>query len=160
LARCLIIGCGCRGRLLATTLIAHGHAVRGTTRDPGNRAAIEATGAEAVLADPDRVVTLAPAFEHVGVAYVLLGSARGDPALHGTRLEMLLARMVDTTIRGIVYEARGAVDPVLLEGGAAMVRTFCEDARIPYGLLEADPADHEAWVHEAAAAADQVLERA
>lgn len=159
MARCLIIGCGCRGRLLARELIARGHAVRGTTRDPANREAIETAGAEAVIADPDRVVTLAPVFEHVGVAFVLLGSARGDASLHGTRLEMLLHRMVDTTVRGIVYEARGSVDPALLEAGAAMVRNFCEDARIPYALLESDPTDHAAWVTEAAGAADQVLQR-
>jgi nucleoside-diphosphate-sugar epimerase len=158
-ARCLIIGCGCRGRLLTRELIAHGHAVRGTTRDPAKRAAIEAAGAESVIADPDRVVTLAPAFEHIGVAYVLLASARGDPALHGTRLDMLLHRMVDTTVRGIVYEARGSVDPALLEAGAARVSAFCEDARIPYALLGSDPSDHAAWVAEAAGAAGRVLAR-
>jgi uncharacterized protein YbjT (DUF2867 family) len=158
-ARCLIIGCGCRGRLLTRELIAHGHAVRGTTRDPANRGAIEAAGAEAVIADPDRVVTLAPAFEHVGVVYVLLGSARADPALHGTRLEMLLHKLVDTTVRGIVYEARGSVDPALLEAGAARVSAFCEDARIPYALLGSDPKDHAAWVVEAAGAAARVLAR-
>lgn len=159
MARCLIIGCGCRGRLLARELVGRGHAVRGTTRDPANREAIEAAGAEAVIADPDRVVTLAPAFEHVGVAYVLLGSARGDPALHGTRLEMLLQKMVDTTVRGIVYEARGSVDPALLEAGAGMVGGLCEDARIPYVLLRADPTDHPAWVAAAAGAAERVLDR-
>jgi putative NADH-flavin reductase len=157
-ARCLIIGCGCRGRLLARELIARGHAVRGTTRDPAKRSAIEAAGAEAVIADPDRVVTLAPAFEHVAVAYVLLGSAAGDPALHGTRLDMLLHRMVDTTIRGIVYEARGSVDSALLEAGAAMVTAVCADARIPYVLLDADPSDHGAWVAAAVGGAERVLE--
>jgi hypothetical protein len=159
LARCLIIGCGCRGRALARELISRGHPVRGTTRHPGNLGAIEQTGAEAVVADPDRIVTVVPGLEHVSVAYVLLGSAAGNPSLHGTRLEMLLHRMVDTTVRGIAYEARGSVDPPLLEAGAALVSAVCEDARIPYVLLRADPGDHAAWVGEAAGAADLLLER-
>jgi 3-hydroxyisobutyrate dehydrogenase-like beta-hydroxyacid dehydrogenase len=45
-ARILIVGCGCRGQGLARDLRAAGHAVRGTTRDPGKLAAIAATGAE------------------------------------------------------------------------------------------------------------------
>jgi putative NADH-flavin reductase len=156
-ARCLIIGCGCRGRSLARELIARGHTVRGTTRDPAKRSAIEAAGAEAVIADPDRVVTLVPAFEHVAVAYVLLGSAGGDPSLHGTRLDMLLHRMVDTTVRGIVYEARGSADSALLEAGAAIVSAVSADARIPYVLLDADPSDHDAWVAAAVGGAERVL---
>ena len=161
MARCLIIGCGCRGRLLASELVGRGHAVRGTTRDPRRWAAIEAAGAEPVIADPDRIVTLSPALEHVAVAYVLLGAAAGDPAavaaLHGTRLDMLLQRMVDTTVRGIVYEARGSVDRDVLGRGAALVQAFCGDARIPYALLEADPGDAAGWVRVAADAADRML---
>jgi nucleoside-diphosphate-sugar epimerase len=157
LARCLIIGCGCRGRSLARELRARGHAVRGTTRDPRRAAAIEDAGAEAVVGDPDVIGTLARSFEHVAVACILLGSAVGATeqlaALHGTRLEMLLARMVDTTVRGVIYEAAGSVDRALLEAGAAMVGERCEDARIPYGLLRADPADPGAWT---AAAVDLV----
>ena len=58
---------------------------------------------------------------------------------------MLLERMLDTTVRGIVYEAAGAVDPGLLEAGAARVRERAEVSRIPYALLDADPADWSAW---------------
>ena len=49
-----------------------------------------------------------------GVAVVcwLMGSARGDAdelaALHGTRLESLLGKLVDTHVRGFVYEAAAA----------------------------------------------------
>ena len=46
MARVLIVGCGCRGRALAADLRGAGHAVRGTTRDPGRTAAIAAAGAE------------------------------------------------------------------------------------------------------------------
>ena len=143
-------------------MIAAGHAVRGTTRDPARRGEIEAAGAEAVIGDPDMVSTLARALEHVSVACVLLGSAAGSPdqltALHGTRLEMLLTRMVDTTVRGIVYEAEGSVDPAILGAGAALVRARCEDARIPYVLLRGDPADDRAWTLAGAAAVKRALD--
>jgi hypothetical protein len=161
MARCLIVGCGCRGRLLARALIDRSHVVRGTTRGRDQLAAIEAAGAEALLGDPDRVGTLAPAFEHVGVACVALGSARGTPdqlaALHGTRLEMLLTRLLDTTVRGIVYEAAGTVDPAVLGAGAALVRERCLDSRIPHALLAADPGDWVTWVNAAVQAVEDVL---
>ncbi len=162
MARCLIIGCGCRGRSLARELVAAGHAVRGTTRDPARAPEIEAAGAEALIGDPDVVATLARSLEHVSVACVLLGSAVGSSeqlaALHGTRLEMLLTRMLDTTVRGIVYEAAGAVDAAVLEAGAARVRACCEDSRIPYALLRADPADADAWTVAAVAAVNSALD--
>jgi uncharacterized protein YbjT (DUF2867 family) len=164
LARCLIIGCGCRGRALGGELAARGHAVRATSRTKAGVAAIEAAGFEAVLGDPDRVGTLAGAFEHVSIACVLLGSATGPPArleaLHGPRLEMLLTRMLDTTVRGVVYEAAGTIAPGILAAGAALVRERCEDSRIPYVLLRADAADPRGWTLSAAAAVDSALDGA
>ena len=161
MARFLIVGCGCRGLELTRSLRANGHAVRATTRDPRRRAEIEAAGAESYVGDPDRVATLAPALAHVGVACLLLGSASGSAeqlaALHGTRLDMLLERMLDTTVRGIVYEAAGTVDPALLAAGAQRVRHACERSLIPYVLLDADPRDHTAWVPVAAAAVERAL---
>lgn len=162
MARCLIIGCGCRGRLLARELIAGGHSVRATTRSAAGLEAIEAVGAEAVLGNPDVIGTLVRSFEHVSVACVLLGSAEGTAAqlaaLHGTRLEMLLTRMLDTTVRGVVYEAAGSVDRELLSAGAALVRGRCEDSRIPYVLLDADPAEPRAWTAAAARAVYSTLD--
>ena len=162
MARCLIIGCGCRGRLLAGELIARGHAVRGTTRDSAAAGGIEAVGAEAVIGDPDVVATLARALDHVTVACILLGSATGTPAqlaaLHSTRLEMLLTRMIDTTVRGIVYEAEGTVDPALLDAGGALVRARCEDSRIPYVLLRTGTSDAAAWTAGAADAVTSALD--
>lgn len=150
MARCLIIGCGCRGRALSTELRALGHAVSGTTRDPRKAQLIEASGATAVVGDPDRLATLAGAFDHVSIVCLLLGSATGTPEqlaeLHGPRLEMLLARMLDTTVRGIVYEAAGTVGQSLLRSGMEIVRVVCEDSRIPYLLLRSDPADHRTWL--------------
>ena len=64
MARVLIVGCGCRGAL-ASALLADGHAVRGTTRDQRRIAAIEESGADGVVADPDRLGTLMPALAGV-----------------------------------------------------------------------------------------------
>jgi hypothetical protein len=108
------------------------------------------------------VVTLAPALEHVTLALILLGSASGPAerlvALHGSRLEMLLTRMLDTTVRGILYESAGSVERSILGGGAERVRIACERSLIPYALLAADPADHAGWLKAAGGAVAQLLE--
>lgn len=147
--------------MLSRELVRRGHAVRGTTRDPGRLAGITAAGADGVVADPDRVATLVSALEHVTVACVLLGSARGSAesiaALHSTRLEMLLTKVVDTTVRGVVYEARGSVPCGLLEQGAARVRAFGQRSLAGWALLEADPAEPVTWLAGAVEAVDSVL---
>jgi nucleoside-diphosphate-sugar epimerase len=150
LARCLIIGCGCRGRLLAASLVADGHQVRGTTRDHARCADIEAAGAEAMVADPDRVATLVGSLRQVTVAVILLGSAVGSrdaiTALHGPRLDMLLTKLVDTTVRAVVYEATGRVDAAVLAGGAQRVREYAHRSHAGFRLLEADPAQPAEWL--------------
>lgn len=114
-----------------------------------------------MIGDPDRIGTLAGALDHVSIACVLLGSATGPreqlAALHGPRLEMLLARTLDTTVRGILYEAAGTVEQPVLQQGADSVRAVCEDSRIPYVLLRADPSDHQAWVRAACRAIEGLL---
>jgi len=161
MARVLIVGCGCRGRSLARELRARGHAVRGTTRSPQARARIEAAGAEAWVGDPDRVATLTYALDGVTVLCWLMGSASGTPeqlaALHGSRLQMLLERTIDTTVRGLVYEAAGSVDPGLLAGGAETVRAACAKSEIPWALLEADPGDPAAWLTTALKRIEELL---
>jgi hypothetical protein len=163
LARILIIGCGCRGRVLAGALISRGHVVRGTTRRRERRAELEAIGVEPVLADPDRVATLVSAFEHVTVVCLLLACASGSAeelrALHGSRLEMLLTKLVDTTVRGVVYEARGSVAPELLADGAARVRAYAARSLASYALLDADPRDPDSWCEAARAAVDRAMGR-
>jgi hypothetical protein len=129
--------------------------VRGTTRRSSELPAIEAAGAEGVLGDPDRIASLVSALPAVSVACVLLGSATGPSAalaaLHGSRLEMLLSRLLDSTIHGVVYEAAGTVDAAVLEAGAALVSAACTRSMIPFELLRADPLDYSAWTDAALA---------
>ena len=160
MARCLIIGCGCYGSELASVLHGAGHVVRGTTRRPEQLAHIESAGAEGVLADPDRLATLVGALDHVSVAVILLGSAIGEPeqigALHGPRLEALLHKLLDTTIRGVVYEAVGGVPAPVLADGAASVTRLCATSRIPFALLQTER-DAPGWVSVARGAVEDVL---
>jgi uncharacterized protein YbjT (DUF2867 family) len=149
-ARVLIVGCGCRGRALARELRAEGHAVRGTTRDPARAAEIEATGAESYLGDPDRLATLLPALEGVTIVCWLLRAATGESAaeLHGTRLERLFEELVDTPVRGVVYETGG---------GEAIARDAQQRWHIPVALLDADPREPAAWLDAARAAVSRLL---
>jgi uncharacterized protein YbjT (DUF2867 family) len=158
-ARVLIVACGCRGRELARELIASGHAVRGTTRDPARLPEIEAAGADAVVADPDRLGTLMAHLQGVAVLCWLLGGVDGDAAadLHGPRLRTMLERLVDTPVRGVVYEAAGSADPAALAAGAAAVREATTTWSIPAEVVEEDPADHPAWLRTMCAAVGRLL---
>jgi hypothetical protein len=156
-ARVLIVGCGCRGRGLAAALLEEGHAVRGTTRSAGRLAPIEAAGVEGVVADPDRLGTIMGQLAGVAVVCWLMGSATGAPELHGPRLETLLERLVDTPVRGIVYEAAGSVDAGLLAGGAAAVKAAAERWRMPAEVVEAAPAEPAAWLAAMRAAVGRLL---
>jgi len=164
MARALIVGCGCRGRMLGEWLATEGWAVRGTSRRPQGLAAIEAAGLEAALADPERPGTLLDLVGDVAVVHLLLGSAAGEgellEAIHGPRLESLLERLVDTPVRGVVYEAAGSVDAALLEVGAGLVRAAGERWRIPFEIVSADPADAEGWCEAMATASMNALSSA
>jgi hypothetical protein len=161
MARCLIIAAGCRGLELTRALRGRGHTVRATSRNPARSQAIRDAGAEPFIGDPDRVATIWPAFAHVGVTCILLGSATGTPealrALHSTRLDMLMEKMIDTTSRGVVYEMAGTVDDELLAGGAERVRWWCARSLLPYALLDTPTDDPQTWTAAAADAVDGVL---
>jgi nucleoside-diphosphate-sugar epimerase len=160
-ARAYIVGCGCRGSTLGRRLHQAGWQVRGTTRDPQGSDLILEAGLEAVVADPDRVGTV---LEHVGdvtILFWLLGSAAGEleslAALHGPRLERLLEELVDTPVRGVVYEAAGSVPGHLLERGAGIVSAASKRWRIPAEVVDADPGDWEGWTSELLAATERLV---
>ena len=157
MARALIVGCGCRGRELGRELLAGGWAVRGTTRREDEARAISESGIEAVVADPDHVWTVLEQVADVALIFWLLGSARGDPAqlaaIHGARLERILEQIVDTPVRGFVYESGGTVEPAVRRRGAELVVAAGGRWRIPFELVDADPVDVVAWRAEMLAAA-------
>jgi hypothetical protein len=151
----LIVGCGCRGRSLAAAL--GEHATRGTTRSPARLADLESAGIDGLVADPDRLATLVPALAGVTVVCWLMGSAQGSPELHGARLETLMEHLVDTPVRGLVYEAAGTVDAALLERGTAIVRAASRTWHMPAEIVDADPAAHDEWLAAMTAAVGRVL---
>jgi uncharacterized protein YbjT (DUF2867 family) len=162
MARILIVGCGCRGRALAQMLAADGHAVRGTTRDPANVAAITEAGAEPYIGDPDRIATLMEGLVGVTIVCWLAGTATGDPErvaeLHGGRLRMLFEKLVDTPVRGVVYEAAGPLPDEVYARGRAIAEEANRIWSIPLAVLDADPVgDHDSWLREARHAVDRAM---
>jgi uncharacterized protein YbjT (DUF2867 family) len=149
MARALIVGCGCRGRDLGAALSERGWLVRGTTRNSQNAAAIEAAGIEPGIADPNLVGSILELIADVTLIYWLLGSAGGGAdcvaALHGPRLERMLEEIIDTPVRGFVYEAAGTAPAESLESGIEIVRAANARWRIPVAIADADPSDVPAW---------------
>ena len=115
-----------------------------------------------MIADPYRLATVTPLLEGVSVVVWPLASATGSAeeidAVHTTRLETLLTKLVDSGVRGLVYEATGTVRGDLLRGGAAQVRKSGEWFRMPVEVVEQDPDDHDAWLAEMRAAVGRVLD--
>ena len=161
MARALIVGCGCRGRSLGRVLLDAGWQVRGTSRTEAGIEAIEAAGLEGGLADPDRAGTVLDHVEDVAVVVWALASATGSrdalEAAHGPRLERVLEKLVDSPVRGFVYERVGSVPDELLAVGVETVSSAANTWRIPVGWIDADPADPEAWVRDAERAVLGVL---
>jgi uncharacterized protein YbjT (DUF2867 family) len=155
LARALIVGCGCRGRLLGERLLGESWAVRGTSRSEEGLAPVEAAGIEPALADPSRPGTVLELVGDVTVVHWLLGSAQGGMenvgAIHGPSLERVLERLVETPVRGFVYEGVGSVEASCLERGRGAVSTAARTWRIPVETIDADPGEVGRWVEEAVA---------
>lgn len=160
--RALVVGGGsCRGLDLTRALTADGHAVRVVTRTEARRAEIEGAGAECWIGTPDAIGTLRYALDNVTVMLWLLGTAAagGDvAALHGSRLTMMLERVTDSTVRGVVYEAAGTVVPAALQAGAHELREANRRNEIPFRLLDADPrGDRELWLGATLGLIDSLL---
>ncbi len=73
---------------------------------------IEAAGAECWIGDPNRLGTLRGVLDGVTIACWLLGGATGPEeqlrALHSDRLRAFLESAIDSTVRGLLYEAAGS----------------------------------------------------
>jgi NmrA-like family len=132
-ARFLVVGgSSCRALSFTRAVVADGHAVRAVTRSEGHRARVEEAGAECWIGDPDVVGTLRYALEGVTVLLWLLGTVE-RPELHGSRLAMMLEKTIDTTARGVVYEAGP-------EAGVATVERIAGYNEIPYRIVPHEPA--------------------
>ena len=84
---------------------------------------------EADGVDPDRLATLTPRLESVTVVCWLFGESE-SAALHAERLESLLEYLVDTPVRGFVYE-RSATHP----GGEEIVTRAEGTFRLPCAVV-------------------------
>jgi len=88
-------------------------------------------GIEPALADPDQPQTILELVGDVAVLLLLLGNASGSAeelaAIHGPRLERLLEHLVETPVRGVVYEGT--------EEGAEIVRAAGRTWQIPVHIL-------------------------
>ena len=157
MARVLIVGCGCRGQALGAALAGAGHAVRGTSRSPERVGELEGLGIEGVVADPDRLGTVMPALGGVTVVCWLMGSAQASPDVHGARLRSLVEHLVDTPVRGLVYEAAGTVDAALLAEGASIVHEASHTWHIPVEMVDTEPTSPGDWLEAMKAAVDRLL---
>jgi len=168
-ARILIVGGGCRGRRRASERVGAGDVLRITARREDQRGAIEASGAECWIATPARIGTLRAALEGVTIACWLLAGASGAAedlrALHGSRLELFMRQMIDTTVRGFIYEASipgaqtggSAVPPGVLGEGARIARTMGSRNAIPVAVIEGSATGAEGWLSQMRAAARSLL---
>jgi hypothetical protein len=111
--------------------------VRGTTRTEAGVEAIDEAGIEAAIADPDRPGTVLDLVVDTALVIWLMGSAKGagSEAIHGERLESLLAKLVDTPVRGFAYEGT--------EQGAAIVERAAATWSIPVAIIGGEPRAEE-----------------
>jgi hypothetical protein len=86
-----------------------------------------------------------------------MGSAGDSPDVNGTRLSSLVEHVVDTPVRGLVYEAAGSADAALLSQGAALVREASRTWHIPVEIVETNPTAHDAWLEAMTAAVERLL---
>ena len=167
LARALIVGCGCRGRALGARLAAEGWAVRG--HEPQRGAAWRRSRQRGSSPRWPTPTGPGPCSSWSATSRWSIGcsaSPRGEPeliaAIHGPRLERLLEKLVDTPVRGFVYEAAGSVDaPESASAARGSSSRAGATWRIRSRWLLADPPITAAWLEAmVAATAAAVLSRA
>jgi hypothetical protein len=126
-------------------------------------AAIGEARIEPVLADPLRPDTVLELVGDVTIVLWLLASAKGPPeelsAIHGSRLERLMERLIETPVRGFVYEMKGSVNPILLEHGREVIEAAGDTWRVGTSCVFVDPGDPHDWAEVTAGAATTLIDR-
>ena len=135
--------------------------MRGTSRDTEKAEALTASGLQGEVADPDRVGTVLDEIADVALVYWLMGTATGEgasvAAIHGPRLERFMEEIVDTPVRGVVYEAAGSVPRDVVRRGEQVVRAAAKRWWIPVAVVDADPGEVDAWLGAMTAAAEGLI---
>ncbi len=161
MARALVVGDSERTVLLTRSLVEDGILVRIVTFDPRRIAVIEDAGAEACVADPERLSTITQTLDGASAACWLLGSVGSDSGrlhdLHDSLLRAFLLETVDSPVRGFVYEAAGSVPAELLAHGAKIARSVAGANAIPLRILDANPDDLASWLAQAKGALRELL---
>jgi hypothetical protein len=69
-----------------------------------------------------------------------------------------VGEVIDTTVRGLLYEAGGSSRPAgALAEGERIVSAAAGASAIPLAVLRADPADVPRWLEQAGAAVESLL---
>ncbi len=161
MARVLIVGCGCRGRELGSALQGLGHIVRGTSRSQENLKRVADVGIEPVEADPTRLSQIMEHIEGVAIVVWLMGDAQGDESdishLHDKVLAHMLRKLVDTQVRGFVYETNGRVSAELLDKGREHVEHANHTWHIPVGFIDQSQDNPSRWHAEALRSINSLL---
>ena len=94
---------------------------------------------------------LAERFRFVAPLRPGYGATDPDPALNGR--DETVEHIVDTPVRGLVYETGGRDRP----GGVAAAERAASIYRMPVEVTRTDPRDHDRWIADAVAAVARVL---
>ena len=79
--------------------------------------------------------------------------------LNGARLERFLHQTIDSSVRGLVYEAAGNAGDEVLADGRRLVGEIAEQNAIPFALLARDQSDPVEWLEHALEAVGALVER-
>lgn len=93
------------------------------------------------------------------VAWLLggVGAEQAAAALHGPRLESALEKLVDTPVRGLVYERAAAAPDPVRDRGIELVESASRRWHIPLVVLRARGEDRGTWPSALAAAVEGVI---
>ena len=159
MARFLLVGSQQHVLLLGEELAEQGHAVRAITSGTNLAAEFESAAIELVNADRALLGTVLPHLDGVAIVCWLSEAdpdAEQTPAAaerHVERITGLMEKIVDTGVRGFVYEARPGT-----ETAVSAIEHASTTWMIPVATFSADQDNPVAWLQAAHAAIDNALQ--